>query len=64
MQIILSHFKEIKLNSPSKKINSKYIKDIVGIENYDAKEERRKELISKIKRNNYVEKQYSKFKYS
>lgn len=53
MQIILSHFAEIKLTSQSKTINSKYIKEYVGIDNYKATDEQRKELFSKIKRNNY-----------
>lgn len=53
MQIILSHFAEIKLTSQSKVINSKYIKEYVGIDNYKATDEQRKELFSKIKRSNY-----------
>lgn len=53
MQIILSHFAEIKLTSQSKVINSKYIKEYIGIDNYKATDEQRKELFSKIKRSNY-----------
>lgn len=53
MQIILSHFAEIKLTSQSKVINGKYIKEYIGIENYKATEEQRKELFRKIKRDNY-----------
>lgn len=53
MQIILSHFAEIKLTSQSKKVNSKYVEKYIGIENYNATEEQRKELFSKIKRSNY-----------
>src|SRR5699024_2120629 len=53
MQIILSHFAEIKLISQSKTINSKYIKEYVGIDNYKATDEQRRELFSKIKRSNY-----------
>ena len=53
MQIILSHFAEIKLTSQSKAINSKYIKKYVAIDNYKATDEQRKELFSKIKRSNY-----------
>lgn len=53
MQIIISHFAEIKLTSQSKSINSKYIKEYVGIDNYKAADEHRKELFSKIKRSNY-----------
>lgn len=53
MQIILSHFTEIKLKSQSKSVNAKYIEELVGIQNYKATEEQRKELFSKIKRDNY-----------
>lgn len=53
MQIILSHFAEIKLTSQSKSINSKYIEKYIGIKNYKATDEQRKELFSKIKRDNY-----------
>lgn len=53
MQIILLHFAEIKLTSQSKTINSKYIKEYVGIDNYKATDEQRRELFSKIKRSNY-----------
>lgn len=53
MQIILSHFAEIKLTSQSKTVNSKYIEQLTGIINYKATEEQRKELFSKIKRDNY-----------
>ena len=52
MQIIISHFAAIKLTSQSKSINSKYIKECVGIDNYKATDEQRKELFSKIKRRN------------
>lgn len=53
MQIILSHFAEIKLKSQSKSVNAKYIEELIGIQNYKATEEQRKELFSKIKRGNY-----------
>ena len=53
MQIILSHFAEIKLTSQSKAINSKFIKEYVGIDNYKATVEQRKKLFSKINRSNY-----------
>ena len=54
MQIILSHFAEIKLTSQSKHVNAKYIEDLTGIKNYDATEEQRTELFSQIKRENYA----------
>lgn len=53
MQIILSHFAEIKLTSQSKTRNSKFIEKYIGIKNYKATEAQRKELFSKIKRSNY-----------
>lgn len=53
MQIIISHFAKVKLTSQSKIVNGKYIKEYIGIENYKATEEQRKELFSKIKRDNY-----------
>lgn len=53
MQIILSHFADIKITSQSKSINGKYIKQFAGIENYKATDEQRKELFGKIKKDNY-----------
>ena len=53
MQIILSHFVDIKLKSQSKKENSNYIEGYTGIKKYDAKEEQVKELMNKITRKNY-----------
>ena len=53
MQIILSHFAQIKLTSQSKSVNSKFIKEYIGIDNYKATDEQRKELFGKIKRSNY-----------
>lgn len=53
MQIILSHFAEIKLISQSKSVNSQYIQKYTGIKNYKATDEQRRELFGKIKRSNY-----------
>jgi len=53
MQIMLSHFAEVKLTSQNKSVNSKYIEKFVGISNYKATEEQRKELFGRIKRENY-----------
>lgn len=53
MQIILSHFAEVKLTSQSKTVNSQYIEKYTGIKKYKATEEQRKELFGKIKRSNY-----------
>lgn len=53
MQIMLSHFEEVKLTSQSKSVNGEYIEKLVGISNYKATEEQRKEFFGKIKRENY-----------
>ncbi len=53
MQIILSHFAKIKLESQSKSVNAKYIEKITGIKNYKATDLQRKKLLSMIKRDNY-----------
>lgn len=53
MQIILSHFAEIKLTSQSKTVNAKYIQNLTGISNYKATDEQRRKLFSKINRKNY-----------
>lgn len=53
MQIILSHFGQIKLNSHNKSKNCVYIRNYVGIDTYRATAEQRQLLFSKIKRNNY-----------
>ncbi len=53
MQIILSHFAKIKLTSQSKSVNAKFIEELTGIHNYKATHEQRKELFSKIKKENY-----------
>jgi len=53
MQIILSHFADIRLTSQSKSVNSEYIEKYCGIANYSASEEQRKELFAQIRRENY-----------
>ena len=53
MQIILSHFAEVKLKSQSKSMNKKIIKELANIEDYKATSEQRKELFKLIKRKNY-----------
>ena len=53
MQIILSHFGEIRLTSQSKSVNAYYIKQFTGIVNYKATEKQRKQLFGKIRRDNY-----------
>lgn len=53
MQIILSHFGKVEIKSQSKKNNRDLIKELTGIENYDAHDDQRKELLDKINRRNY-----------
>lgn len=54
MQIILSHFGEVRLKSQSKVTNSKVIEELTGIQHYKAAEQQRKELFAKIKQENYI----------
>ncbi len=53
MQIILSHFKAIKLKNPSKKHNSKLIEKLTLIKDYKATNDQRKKLFQLINRDNY-----------
>lgn len=54
MQIVLSHFSKVSLKSSNKSKNKELIKKLTGISNYNASEEKRKALISKIKNSNYT----------
>ena len=53
MLVVLSHFDKIQALSKSKKQNAEIIKKLTGIENYDAKDDQIKGLISKISYKNY-----------
>ena len=53
LQIVLSHFGKVELSEKAKKLNKEIIKGLTGIENYDAKDNQIKELISKINYTNY-----------
>jgi len=53
MQIVLSHFGNIKLVSQSKNTNAPIIESLTGITGYDASEEQRQQLFSLVKRDNY-----------
>lgn len=53
LQIFLSHFDKVEIKSQSKKTNGDLIKKLIGIENYDAHDDQRKELFDKINRRNY-----------
>lgn len=55
MLIILSHFADVELKTQGKGRNADLIEELVGIKDYDAKEDQRKELFSKITQSNYKE---------
>lgn len=55
MQIILEHWKEIKLNSQAKKVNAAIIQELTGIKKYKGKAEQRRELFSGITKENYLD---------
>lgn len=55
MQIILQHWREIKLKSPAKKVNASIIQELTGIESYKGKAEQRKSLFDGITKENYLE---------
>lgn len=54
MDIMIKHFKDIKLKSQSKKVNSCIIEECTGIKNYDAHERQIHELMNLITYDNYV----------
>ncbi|MBR1581694.1 MAG: hypothetical protein IJ656_01545 [Bacilli bacterium] len=51
LQIILSHFGEVKLKNVGKKTNAKIVEQLTGIKNYSAKNEQIDQLINKINYN-------------
>ncbi len=53
MQIILSHFTEIKLSKANKTKNQSLIEKLTSISHYNASANQRTELMKKINRNNY-----------
>lgn len=53
MQIIIMHWTDFKLKSNSKSANAADIEQYIGIKNYDAHDEQRKAMMSKINRKNY-----------
>lgn len=55
MQLVLSHFKNIKLDTNSKEKNSVYIKKLTGVESYRATQKQREEINNKINKENYSE---------
>lgn len=55
LQVVLSHFADIKLTHKSKKANSKIVEEVTGITNYDAKEEQIIKMINNIHFRSYEE---------
>ncbi len=53
LQIILLHFKNIKLKSPSKSVNSVFVEELTGVKNYKGKSVQRKHIFSQINKINY-----------
>lgn len=55
MQIIIEHWDDIVLSSNNKRKNAPVIFDLTGVEGYKGKREQRRELFSKITKENYWE---------
>lgn len=53
LQIVLSHFGEVRLTHVAKSINKLEVAKLTGICNYDAKEEQIKEMMQLVKYSNY-----------
>lgn len=54
MQIILSHFSAVRLNSNNKSKNSSLIKKLTGVEEYQAKKSQRKTIMEQVNSSNYL----------
>lgn len=53
MQIVLSHFDDVKLENQGKKTNADIIEQLTGVSNYDAHEDQIKAICSKVFHRNY-----------
>lgn len=53
MQIILEHWADIRLKSPSKKVNIPSIRELTGIDDYKGRRDQRKEIMEQITVENY-----------
>lgn len=53
MQIIIEHWDDVVLDSHKKKKNAPIIFDLIGIEGYKGRADQRKELFSRITKENY-----------
>lgn len=54
MQIILSHFSNVRLDSSSKSSNSRIIKSYTGVAEYRATQDQRSRIMSQLSSDNYV----------
>lgn len=53
MQIVIEHWKDVKLKSPAKGINAPVIQECTGVENYKGREDQRRAMMEKITSDNY-----------
>jgi len=53
LQIILSHFGNVQLLTQSKKKSKDIVKELTGVEDYDAHEQQVKDICRKVNRSNY-----------
>ena len=53
MQVVLSHFEAVKLQSNQKRKNRSLIKRLTGVEDYRAQEQQRDAIMKKITVDNY-----------
>lgn len=54
LQVIIQHWANIILKSPSKHRNAKIIEELLGINNYDAHSEQRAKMMEMIDKDNYL----------
>lgn len=54
MQIILSHWADVTLNTPAKKRNANLIFQYTGVHDYKGKASQRKIILNKITKENYL----------
>lgn len=54
MQIILSHWADVTLNTPAKKRNAHLIFQYTGVHDYKGKASQRKIILNKITKENYL----------
>lgn len=55
LQVVLSHFGDVKITNVSKKKNAEIVEALTGIKNYDAKDEQISEMMNKVFYRSYEE---------